>query len=292
MKTSIFGLALLILSSFSLACSADIIVDDNFDDGDLTMNLAGIGTGFTVSNSSGGNFTEAGTEASFGGTGGASRSFLISNEDFDANGALSTTTTFVVNEFGRQTTDNSSTGRFFVGLSDATAQNGVIQNTVDGLWVVLQANEDVGPAENTIDNGNGGLFFIDGSTVTALGLWTWNTDLVDVDTASTFRSDRISQDLLPNEDLTIELSSDAVGYSLSFSTNGVGTVPTAISGTYAAAGITNDLTQVSAVVAGQGDQNNFVVDQVVVRVNAVPEPSSFALVAGLGGLVFTRRRRR
>ena len=198
----------------------------------------------------------------------------------------------MVNEFGRQTTDNSSTGRFFVGLSDATAQNGVIQNTVDGLWVVLQANEDVGPAGNTIDNGNGGLFFIDGSTVTALGLWTWNTDLVDVDTASTLRSDRISQDLLPTEDLTIELSSDAVGYSLSFSTNGFGTVPTAISGTYAAAGITNDLTQVSAVVAGQGNQNNFVVDQVVVRVNAVPEPSSFALVAGLGGLVFTRRRRR
>lgn len=262
MKIIVFSIGMLIFSTFSLACSAQII-DDAFDDGDLSMNTSGVGTGFTVTNLSTGNFLEMGNTASFdGGPTGASRSFLTSNDTFDANTSDTVTATFEISDFGRAESLDDGTSRYFVGLTDQT-DGGVLENQVDGLWVVLSGRELVGGAGNTIDNGNGGLFFIDGTNITELGLWTWSQDLVSWDAASLLRSDRIAQNL-DGDDLTVTLTSNETGYSLSFATSGAGTLPVDISGTWADAGVTNDLAGVSAAVVAQSSLPNLVVNRVIV----------------------------
>ena len=188
-------LSLMVAIAISPVCFGVVVIDDHFDDGDITTNTNGIGTGFANNVLGTGIFNESGTDAVFFGTTGGSRSLLTSNDTFSVNTGNLVTATFEVTDFGRANTANNNTSRYFVGFSDQTS-GGPLEDTLDGLWVVLQGREVVGGAGNTINNGNGGLYFVDGTAITQLGLWTWDQSLVAWDSASTIRSDRIATCLL------------------------------------------------------------------------------------------------
>lgn len=270
---------------------ASVIINDSFDDGDITTNTSGVGSGFNVFENAGATTSDNSGGASgaqlSGGTGGASRTSIASIETFDANSATAVTGTFSLSDFGRSASFNSNTTRLFVGFNEGNASNtGVLENRLDGLWVALQSNEIAAGA----DNGEGALFYVDGTTVTNLQTWTWDQSLVNWDSASTFRSDRISTDLLAP--LTLELTSDATGYSLNFATSGSGVLPANIAGTWAGAGVTNDLTSVRASAFLQGDRGNLELSNITVEsATAIPEPASFALL-GLSSIGLIVRRRR
>jgi len=83
-------------------------------------------------------------------------------------------------------------------------------------------------------------------------------------------------------DLTFVLSSDAEGYSLNvFSTDGTVVLPDAVSGTWAAAGVTNDLSEVYASVWTQGacpdNEMGLVLDSIVVNDEGWTEGAKFPL---------------
>lgn len=248
------------------------LIADSFDDDDITTNTNGIGSGFVTGfhNDSTATVTEAeGLITVTSGANGAARQQIASVETFNANDSTPIETTFSLEDFGRNASIDSETTRHFLGLvsSTDTGGNGIqnsgpFQNQVDGLWVGLQVREDSGDLTG-VDNGQGTLVYANGTTNTVLATWTWNQDLVMWDEASTFRSDRISMDLLSPIELT--LTSDATGYSLSFTTSGTGTLPDNISGTWADAGVTNDLDTVHAVAYSQANSGDLVLSSIRVE---------------------------
>jgi hypothetical protein len=250
-------------------------IDDDFDDGDLTTNINGDGSGWSVQlgSATATEITNGVTVVELGnGLSGASTARIRSNENFDGNSEDVLTSVFEMTDFGRTNSIDGETTRLFVGMiQESESSVSVLQFTVDGLWVGLQVREDaagLAAASGSFDadwNGKGGLFYVDGSVVTVLGQWTWDQSLVDWDDQSTFRSDRIRQKLL--DDLTLTLTSDADGFSLAFATTGTGTLPTDISGTWAAAGVENDLSAVEAAAFLQGDRCRLVIDSVSVTVS-------------------------
>ena len=250
---SAFFLIACLLGSFSIA-TGQIIISDEFNDGDLTTNTSGTGNGFEVLSFNGGQTPTESDGIAFldpapEGANGGHRHQINSLDSFDAASSTPIRTTFVVNDFSRSETFDGETTRLFVGLSQGTGSVGnlgVTANTVDGLWIIFQSREDL----NGTDNGQGALFYIDGTDVTPLGTWTWDQSLVVWDADSDLRSDRIATDL--QSPLTCVLTVAADSYELSFSA-ATGTVPATVSGTFSELGLTNDLTTAAATAASQTD---------------------------------------
>ena len=242
-----------LLGSFGIA-TGQIIISDEFNDGDLTTNTNGTGNGFEVLSFNGGQTPTESDGIAFldpapEGANGGHRHQINSLDSFDAASSTPIRTTFVVNDFGRSETFDGETTRLFVGLSQGTGSvgnAGVTANAVDGLWISFQSREDL----NGTDNGQGALFYIDGTDVTPLGTWTWDQSLVVWDADSDLRSDRIATDL--QSPLTCVLTVAADSYELSFSA-ATGTVPATVSGTFSELGLTNDLTTATATAASQTD---------------------------------------
>lgn len=250
---SAFFLIACLLGSFSIA-TGQIIISDEFNDGDLTTNTSGTGNGFEVLSFNGGQTPTESDGIAFldpapEGANGGHRHQINSLDSFDAASSTPIRTTFVVNDFGRSETFDGETTRLFVGLSQGTGSvgnAGVTEDAVDGLWISFQSREDT----NGADNGQGALFYIDGTDVTPLGTWTWDQSLVVWDADSDLRSDRIATDL--QSPLTCVLTVAADSYELSFSA-ATGTVPATVSGTFSELGLTNDLTTATATAASQTD---------------------------------------
>ena len=295
-------LACLMVSPFLLgsgSAAMTVIIDDSFDDGNIATNTNGTGSGFNSGVfSSGATPTEAlgAVGIAQGAGGGASRSQIASTDLFNVNDSLAVTTTFTVEDFGRNSSVNGNSTRHFVGLvsSPQPGGNGIqnggpFETRIDGLWIGLQPREAVGGLAADFDlNGQGILAYVDGNTITTLATWEWSQDLVTWDAASGFRSDRIAVDLMSS--LELSLSSDDTGYSLSFS-SGSGTTPGDISGTWVDAGVTNDLDSVRAAVYSQGDSGDLNLSSILVtQGEAIPEPGS-VMLCGLAGLLAFRRKR-
>ncbi len=280
-KTLMNTKALLVFLGITVSASPGFaqIITDLFDDDDLATN-PDTGSGFNVFTTPDGGgvvFEEEGFARLDGGSGGAFRGRMGSADTFSANSVDGVTAVFVVDDFSRSASIDNGTTRCFVGLvqtggsGTGVQAGGTLENTVDGLWVSLKSNETA----NGADNGEGALFYVDGNTVTELATWDWDQSLVSWDVESAFRSDRIAMDLL--DPLTLTLTSNDLGYSLSFTTDGGGILPANISGAWADAGVANDLDVVHAAAQLQGQtddrvESNFDVDSIEVMTGS-PAPA-------------------
>ena len=255
----------------SAQAQANALVGDAFDDDNIETNTNGIGSGFNIGlhNLSNSTVTEAEGQVTItSGGGGAARQQIASIETIDAGTSTAAVATFTVEDFGRDASTDNNTTRHTIGLvsspnsgGNGITNSGVFENQLTGLWIGLQIREDAGGLTG-LDNGQGALIYTSGSTNTVLASWTWSQDLVMWDAESTNRSDRIEMELL--SPLTLTLSSNETSYALSFATTGTGTLPANISGTWAAAGVTNDLTSVHAAVYSQGNSGSIALSSISV----------------------------
>ncbi len=215
--------------------------------------------------------------AVLGGTSGANRTQMGSKDAFIANGST-VYGVFKITDMYRSLSVNSGTGRFYAGFCASLPNGqGPIQGQTDGLWILLHGRYDYSGV-NTWSTGDGGLIYNSGGTITALATWTWDSSAFTFDTASGFRSDRVAMDMVA-PDLTCVLSSDALGYSLTItSSDGKVILPEPVSGTWADAGITNNLSTAYASVWTQGANGSteqaLVLDLIVV--NEAETPAQYA----------------
>ena len=248
---------------------ATVFIHDEFDDGDIGMNTNGVGSGFEETANTGGSVEERdGFAAVLGGTSGANRTQIGSREAFNAN-SETVYGIFKITDMYRSISSNSGTARFYVGFCASLPNGqGPIQGQTDGLWVLMHGRYTYAGVD-TWATGDGGLIYNSGGTITALATWTWDESVFTFDTGSGFRSDRVALDMIAS-DLTLVLSSDGDGYSLSISSSdGSAILPEPVSGTWADAGINNGLSEAYASVWTQGSDGSsdqgLVLDFVVVN---------------------------
>ena len=278
------GLALT-LSAFVASANADIIVDDTFDDANIETNVNGIGTGFVQNAQSGGSvIAESGSIVNLeSGANGGARVRITSDDRSDTVSALGTTYLFEDVLFATASDDSGdgTTFRQVLGIRNGGGA-GAVDNPGDGLY--LEVGNQFFTAGTTGPSTTSTLFYESGGTRTALGSF-------DFDNLSFDETLGVTGSSL----LDFEFFSSATDYGLNITGDTAGTAPISISGTYAAAGLTNTLTSGGAFFGLQTESPNtqanigrIQIEEITV---AVPEPSSIALL-GLGAIGLVNRRRR
>ena len=256
---------LLVFALVALLCPAvlgEVIVDDHFDDGDIGANATGIGTGFDTVSLTGGSVTESDSSANLINTNnGAARAGIASNEGASL-GAGITRFEFRGVSFLRNTgnTGTGSTGRTAVGVrGDGTAED-VDGGVATGFWIQFESG-DIGQ-NNASWSGTSTLFY-ESSTGIKTVLATWEFDTLNWDD-----NNAATMDFTPVLNVTLDLSPS--GYSLTIEGDTISNVTGSLSGSYASAGITNELTIGHAFAFNQGEAPglNMSVDQIVVTEDA------------------------
>ena len=261
-----------LLAMLPMAGNASTIVyQDTFDDGDISLNTAGIGGGFSQAIGldqdgldTGTGFTETGGSINADTSANNSRAFGFSTNTFDLSNGF--TLDFTANAAA---VGGASANRFSVGL--AAAGSDFTTFATDGrnfLGDTRFAHEAVG-IDFTADQGQG-LSYNDGSGS-------------DAGLATTLLSNE--QAITAGTDLDVSLTVAADG-SYSYSINGA----TATTG----GDFGLDLSQEYHFATYFQDDvsDNFTISEVTLTALApVPEPSSTALL-GLGGLALILRRKK
>ncbi|MCP4613935.1 MAG: hypothetical protein GY845_35050 [Planctomycetes bacterium] len=266
--------------SSAASVSASTFILDEFDDGDIATNTSDVGDGFEINEGGIGGVTEADDLATIlGGDSGANRNQMGSKDSFSANGSP-VFGIFTVTDMYRTNSADNGTARFYVGFSDTlpNAQGPLQTSSVNGLWIVIHGRYTY-TGVDTWNTGDGGLVHVSNGVRTALAQWTWDSSVFTFDTASNLRSDRVALDMIAS-DLTFVLSSDAAGYSLTISSkDGTAVLPEPMIGTWAEAGVTNDLSQVYASAWTQGaspdNPMGLVLDRIVVNDEGWAESPKF-----------------
>jgi hypothetical protein len=254
----------------SPAVLGNIIVDDNFDDGAIGTNNTGIGTGFNTVSLTGGSVTESDSSANLINTvNGAARAGIASKEGAVIGGKIARFE-FIGVSFARNTanTGTGTTGRTAVGVrGDSTAED-VDGGVATGFWIQFESG-DIGET-NASWSGTSTLFYESSAGVkTVLATWEYNTLNWDDNNAATM-------DFTPVLDITLDLGPN--GYTLTIEGDTISNVTGSLSGTYASAGITNELTMGYAFAFNQGEAPglNMSIDEIVIM-EGVPAPVFAAL---------------
>ena len=126
--------------------------------------------------------------------------------------------------------------------------------------------------------------FYCGSSSVKTKLAEWEFDTLNWDDWANFAA---TANFAPVLDITLDLTT--TGYSLDIQGDTITLLSGALSNTYAAAGITNELTTGYAFGFAQTENPSLFtsIDQIVIT--GVPEPATLALL-GLGGLLLRRKK--
>jgi hypothetical protein len=151
-----------------------------------------------------------------------------------------------------------------------------------GFWIQFESDSLVTGA-NSQFNGTSTLFY-NSSTDVKTTLATWTFDTLNWDDWANFPA---TANFTPVLDIVLAL--DATGYSLTIAGDTISNVTGALSNTYAAAGIVNELTAGHAFAFAQTENPSLftTVDQIVIT--GVPEPATLALL-GLGCVLLRRKK--
>jgi hypothetical protein len=264
---------------FSSAGWGAVIVDDHFDDGNVGTNTNGIGSGFN-----GGDWltTESNSRVRFNGLAGWAQPRITSKEGV-ALGTETASFQFLGVSFAKnvENTGTGSTDRLYLGVKGIDTSNEMHGNPDTGFWIQIESDSVLTAGGNGRWTGTSTLFYESSANArTSLGSWTF-------DTLNWDDNDPLTMNFSPVLDFVLDLGSD--GYALTISGDTISFLTGSLSGTYAAAGITNELMMGYAAVHNQGEAPGIdaYVDRIVVT--GIPEPATLALL-GLGALVSLRKR--
>ncbi len=263
---------------FSSAAFGAVIVDDHFDDGNVGTNTNGIGSGFNYD----WNVSESGSKVSFKNDAGWTQSRMTS-KDGAGIGTETASFQFLGVSFAKDPTNphTGSTDRVYLGVKDNDAANSMQGDPDTGFWIQIESDSVLTGGGNGSWTGTSTLFY-ESSTDVSTALATWTFDTLNWDD-----NDPLTMNFTPVLDFILDLSPD--GYALTINGDTISNLAGALSGTYAAAGITNELTMGYAAVFAQSENPGIdtSIDQIVVT--GVPEPATLALL-GLGALITLRKR--
>lgn len=277
----VFAAVMGMLSSLAVGAT---IVNDHFNDGAIGTNTMGIGTGFSSDIQSGGAaITESGTTVA-----------LINNEVAWARAMVASNQGAVMGsassfQFNGVSFSQSPNGWDWGGSTDRLAlgvqEDGVAYNFDNGMktgfWIQFESDSLV-TGVNSQFNGISTLFY-NSSTDVKTKLATWSFDTLNWDdwaNRGTFNFTPV---------LNIALALDGTGYSLDLQGDTITLLSGSLSGTFASAGITNELTVGHAFAFAQTENPSLTasIDQIVIT--GIPEPATLALL-GLGGLLLRRKK--
>ncbi|MCE5185119.1 MAG: immunoglobulin domain-containing protein [Planctomycetaceae bacterium] len=259
------------VACLSVMTWATVTVDDHFSDAAIGTNTDGIGTGFNGNGIWGGTVTESETTVTLASpTAGWERANIASKEAV----AISTPARyeFLGVKFAKNTSSwgTGTTDRLYLGVraSNSTGDGSLgdgQSNPDTGFWIQMESDSvPAGAGDGSSWTGTSCLFYESASNVrTVLASWTFDTLNWDDNNAGTMN-------FTPVLDITLQLS--ATGYSLTIAGDTISNVTGSLTGTYAAAGITNELTTgyAAAFVQGEAPSVNTSIDRIIVTENAVP----------------------
>ncbi len=255
-KRTIIMLLFLAIVSVSVA-GETVLVDDHFDDGNVGTNTGGTGSGF---NSDG--VSESGSAVTFISDYGWDQRRMTSKDAVPV-GTNSAVFEFRQVSFAKNPTNShtGSTDRLYLGVKDNNTANSMQGNPDTGFWIQIESDSVATGGGNGSWTGTSILFYESGTDVcTTLASWTY-------DTLNWDDNDPATMNFTPVLDITLELGPD--GYTLTIDGDTISSLTGSLSGTYAAAGITNELTTGYAAVYSQSEAPgiNLSIDRIVVTEN-------------------------
>ena len=246
------------IACFAVSTSAAAaLVDDHFDDGAIGTNTTGIGTGFNYWDGQwNATVSEANSKVTLNNpVHGGSRCSITSKEGAAIGSGISRFEFRGVSFAVANNTTSGSTARNAVGVKQGNAAWDYDAGLPTGFWIQFENDSLTTAAGSGGWNGTSVLFYeANDNTKTVLATWTfdtlnWNTGI---------------RNFTPVIDITLDISSD--GYDLTIEGDTITLLSGSLAGTFASAGITNELTvsYASAYVQSENPNINISIDRIVV----------------------------
>ena len=269
-----------------LALGETVIVDDHFDDGAIGTNNTGTGTGFNSGVWSGGAvITEAGTTVTLENSEVAWARVSITSIE---GAAIGTVARFEFRGVSFSQSPNGwdwggTTDRLALGVKDINAATEYDAGLWPGFYVQMESDSMM-TGVNAQFNGTSTLFYRSTSGVNT-SLATWSFDTLNWDDWANFAA---TANFTPILNLILDLS--PTGYSLDIQGDTITLLSGSLSDTYAAAGITNELTVGYAFAYEQTENPSLYtsIDQIIIT-GDVPEPATLVLL-GLGSVLLRKKK--
>ena len=245
--------------SFAVSTNDDAtLVEDHFDDGNVGTNTTGIGSGFNVWVEQNFNppttITEANSRVTLNNpVHGGSRGSITSKEGAAIGSGISRFEFRGVSFAVANNTTTGSTARNTIGVKQGNAAWDYNAGLPTGFWIQFENNSLLTANGNGGWNGTSVLFYeANNNTKTVLATWTFDTLNWNAGT----------RNFVPVLDITLDVSSD--GYALTIEGDTITLMSGSLAGTFAAAGITNELTvgYASAYVQSENPNVNMSIDQI------------------------------
>ena len=246
-----------------LVIGETVVVDDHFDDGDVSTNTTGIGSGFNFWDIDwDATVTEADSTITLNGpTHGGSRCSTTSIEGAAIGSGISRFE-FRGVSFAVGNTGSGSTARDCIGVKEGNETWDFDEGLPTGFWIQFE-NDSLCTADGSGGWNGTSVLFYEAADDTKTVLASWEFDTLNWDSGA--------QELTPALDITLDLEAD--GYSLTIEGDSVTLLSGSLSNSYAAAGITNELTvgYVTSYIQSENPGIDISIDRIIMTEDAVSD---------------------
>lgn len=270
-KSMFAAVVVFVVGVLSPLALGEVKVDDHFDDGAIGTNTTGVGTGF---NSWDGQWSATVTEANSKVTlnnpvHGGSRCSIASKDGAALGNGLSRFEFRGVSFAVANNTTSGSTARNIIGVEGSSLAFDYDNGLPTGFWIQFENNSLTAAGGGGGWNGTSVLFY-EANNDTKKVLATWTFDTLNWNTGT--------RNFTPVLDITLDISPD--GYKLTIEGDTITVLSGSLAGSFAAAGITNELTMgyAASFVQSENPNVNISIDRILITENvptkiAINEPA-------------------